>query len=245
MTRPNDDNLADLDRNLDRATGERLSRLRTMPVDTSRLKRSLASIVPAPSVESSSAQPFRLRLPRAVAAGFLALAITVVAIILSTTGGPVLASAAQMVAVHNDIVAGRVAVTRVDSIDAANRALAALSPRSPTLPAIASIASTQQAQPPAAHVMACCMRSVKDKNLACVLLMRDGVPVTMSVAAADDMRSQTTGGERVERGGVTYHVQVVDHLTMVACERDGRWVCLIGELPAMELMDLSAGLRFD
>ena len=49
--------------------------------------------------------------------------------------------------------------------------------------------------------MACCMKSVHDKKVACVLLKDNGVPVTLSVANASDMELPATprgDAERVE-----------------------------------------------
>ncbi len=243
MTDPNDDNLSDIDR----ATRDRLGLLRTLPIDTSSLARSLSAQLPASeSTDAVIAKPSRSFWsgwrPRIAIAAVLLMALSL-AISVVSNGGPVMASAATMAAVHEDIVAGRVHVTQVDSLDAANRALAELSPRSTQLPTM-PMPVTQQAQPPTAHVMACCMRSVKDKDLSCVLLMRDGVPITLSVAAARDMASHKADGESIQYNGSTYQVQTFAKLTMVASERDGRWVCLIGALPAEELMKLLAGLQF-
>ena len=90
--------------------------------------------------------------------------------------------------------------------------------------------------------MACCLKNVKDKKVACVLLRSEGVPVTMVVANAGDMRSPKSS--TVQRGGVTYHVQSSGVLNMVMTERHGRWVCMIGQVPADRLMDLASQLAF-
>jgi hypothetical protein len=95
---------------------------------------------------------------------------------------------------------------------------------------------------PQEHVMACCMRSVKDKKLACVLMNHDGVPVSMVVARRSDMRPAES--ETVERNGVRFHVQSRGDVRMVMALKGDRWVCLIGELPADSLMKLMDQLRF-
>jgi hypothetical protein len=134
-------------------------------------------------------------------------------------------------------VAGRVPVVQVDSIDAAGRALTAQWPQAPDLPDV-----------PAEHVMACCMKSVKDKRVACVLLRTgdaaDAAPVTLVVGDASDVRGTRSGERVITRDGVRYHVESADAVTMVSAERDGRWVCLMGELPAERLVDLAAQMRF-
>ncbi len=224
-TRDTDDNPSELDR----AVAGRLAKLRTMPVDTSRLDAAIRAQIPQPGRDRRMRigwfRPFR-----AIAASITLLAI-LSAVLLSTSGGPALASPAQMARFHQSLVSGEVAATQVDSIEAANQVLTAKWPQSPQLPDV-----------PQDHVMACCMKSVKDKRLACVLLKRDGVPVTMTVANDSDMKLPKS--PTVDHGGVTYHVQSFEQTNMVMTERGGRWVCLISELPAERLMDIAQKLRF-
>jgi hypothetical protein len=216
------------DDRMDRAVAERLSKLRTMPVDTSRLDRALRAQIPAPT--PSWAARLRIGPLRAVAAG-IGILLIISVVLLTTATGPALASPTQMAQFHQDLVTGKTPVMQVDSIEAANQALNSQWPQSPQVPAV-----------PAQHVMACCMKSVKDKKVACVLLKDAGVPITMTVANASDMR--TPKSPTVIRGGVTYNVESVGALNMVMTERHGRWICLIGELPAERLMDVAAQLQF-
>ena len=74
------------------------------------------------------------------------------------------------------------------------------------------------------------------------LLKDDGVPVTMTVANASDMRTPKT--PTATRNGVSYNVESVGALQMVMTQRNGRWICLIGELPALRLMELAEKLQF-
>src|SRR5262249_30992310 len=157
----------------------------------------------------------------AVAASVAAV-LLIGAILLMSATGPVLASASQMAQFHQDLVAGKTPAMQVDSIDAANRALASQSPQSPQVPEV-----------PAKHVMACCMKSVKNKKVACVLLKDDGVPVTLTVANASDMK--TPKSPTVTRAGISYNVQAIGSLNMVITERHQKWICLIGELPQARL----------
>jgi len=213
----------------DRAVAARLAALRGMPVDTNRLDAALRARLPR------QRKPNRfLLLPRsvrAVAASLLVLSGVAVAILLFTSGGPALASADQMARFHQEIVSGQVPVMQVDSIEAANRMLGAQSPGAPALP-----------QVPREHVMACCMKSVHDKKMACLLFRDEGVPITLAVANASDMKLPPA--QVVSRGGASYRVQAVGDLHMVMTERDGRWLCLIGQLPAERLMDVAAQVRF-
>jgi hypothetical protein len=214
---------------LDRATADRLARLRTIPMDLTRLQAAIEREIPRPQ-RSARGMTLWLRPMRAAAASFVVLAI-VVAALLSSSGGPALASPAQMARMHEELVSGDSAVMRVDSIESANRALAAQWPQSPGIPGL-----------PREHVMACCMKSVKNKKVACVLLKNDGEPVTMTVANAADMRAPAFPS--ITRAGVSYHAQAFGSLNMVMTERNQRWVCLIGKVPAERLMDMASKLEF-
>ena len=226
---------------LDRAVERRLARLRTMPVDTSRLEKAILSQVPRPQSEELAEQQQRQRLRvgwfpafrplRAVAASFLLLSAVVAAALLFSSGGQASASPSQMAQMHEDLVSGRTPVMQVSSIDEANKALSGAWPGGPSVP-----------EAPQSHVMACCMKSIKDKKVACVLLRSEGEPITMTVANAADMRLPKSN--IVTHAGVTYHVQSSGQVNMVMTERNGRWVCLIGRLPADRLMDLASRLTF-
>jgi hypothetical protein len=223
------DNGTDADRMLDLATSARLAKLRTRPLDTSSLKRRMASQIPHP--RSESRLPWRWVRPlRAVAALVVVTGIAAL-FFLSTSGGPVLASPAQMAKLHSDLVSGRTPVIQVDSVQEANAALAGESPHSPQLP-----------QLPASYEMACCMKSIHDKKVACLLLKDGGMPVTMTVAKAIDMKLPSS--PTVRRAGVVYYLQSSGPLSMVMTERNDRWICLISEGPAERLMDLADQLKF-
>jgi hypothetical protein len=216
---------------LDQATTGRLARLRTMPVDTRDFDKRLATMIPPPP----AARAGRMRLGwlrplRALAASLLIAGI-IAALLLTTSGGPALASVAQMAQVHEDLVSGKTPAVQVDSIEAANRELSKRWPDSPALPNV-----------PQDHVMSCCMKSVKNKRVACVLLKTQGIPVTMTVANAADMKLPTS--PTFTRDGVTYHVQSSGTLNMVTTQRNQRWVCLIGHVAPERLMEMAAKLQF-
>jgi len=222
-----EDNLKNLLSEQDRAISSRLARLRAMPVDTSRLEQALRAKLP----EARSRQRvFWLRPVQAIAASFLLVAAIFAAVVLSTSGGPVLASAAQMAQMHDDIVSGRTPVMQVSSVAEANRMLDRQSPGAPALPQMPD------------HAMACCMKSVHDKKVACVLLKNDQMPITMAVASASDMK--LPAAPVVSRNGIDYRVQSVNGLAMVMTEQNGKWLCLIGRCSADRLMDIAAQIRF-
>src|SRR6185437_14931073 len=130
-----------------------------------------------------------------------------------------------------EIVSGTIPVMQVNSIDAANRMLNQQSPGAPSLPNV-----------PDSHVMACCMKSIHNKKMACVLLKNAGVPVTLAVASATDMKLPAAPVQT--RNGVEYRVQHVGNLNMVMTERNGRWLCLIGQVSAERLMEMATQIQF-
>jgi hypothetical protein len=213
---------------VDQATAGRLAKLRSMPVDTSRLDRMIQARIPR---ETEVRSTHWLRPLRMAIAACLMAAIGLFAFLIGTSGGPVMASTTEMAQFHEDLVSGRVPAMRVDSVQAANKALAAQWAESPQLPNV-----------PKEHVMACCMREVKNKKMACVLLKGDGEPVTMTVANISDVKLPS--GPIITRDHIAYHVTSVGNLNMVMTQRQSRWICLIGKLPADRLMDLATSMQF-
>jgi anti-sigma factor RsiW len=211
---------------LDNAVSHRLSKLRSVPVDTSRLDAAIRRRIPR-------REPMVLRLFRplnAVAASMLIVGL-IAAILLSSSSGQVLASPAQMAQVHQDLIANRDSIMHVNSIDDAARVLAGSMNGSMRLPA-----------PRNGQVMACCMKSIRDKKIACILLETDNKLVTLSVARGSDMRMPNAPS--VERDGTKFFLQSYDSLNMVSANRQGHWVCLMGEIPTDRLVKLGAQLQF-
>jgi len=211
---------------LDQATADRLMKLRSMPVDTSRLDHLIEAQIPRARTRSVL---FRIGPLRAVAASLATIGMIGV-IVWSLSGGAVLASPDMMAQFHRDMLSDKTMAIKVDTIAQANQAISEQWNNGVQIP-----------QVPAEHVMMCCMRSIKDKRVACVLLQSDGVPVTMAVASAMDMKCPTS--QTLTREGVEYHIQSSGNLNMVMAERDGRWICLIGTLPADRLMNIAGAIR--
>ena len=217
---------------VDIAVSARLRKLSTFPVDVSRLERQLQREIPKPQLPERRPLVMRLMRPVTAVAASMTIAVVVAAALLTSSSGEAFASPAPMAQVHRDIVENRMPVTKVDSIEAASGVLAGQWPGKPELPAA-----------PDAHVMACCMKSIKDKKVACVLLKSEGAPITMSVANASDMRAPA-GVKAVTRSGATYHLVSSDGLNMVMTERNGRWVCLISEVASDRLIAVAEKLEF-
>lgn len=215
---------------LDEATSRRLARLRTLPVDTSRLERAITEQIPRPQV-----QPRRLRLGwlspmRAIAASVLVFALFV-ALVLNSSSGPVLASADRLAEIHEEVLhRSGTHVTQVDSVAAANSTLASKCPGLPAVPEI-----------PEDHVISCCVHEIGRKKMACIAMEVDSVPVSIAVAPASDVKTPTCEARMIN--GVAYHIQSHNDINMVMIERDGRWVCVMGKLPVDRLVALASTLR--
>jgi len=216
---------------LDAATSDRLRKLGARPVDTSRLDQLIAKQIPRTPEQSRLSIFLHSRRLRAVAAG-IGMLMMITVVVWSLSGGAVLASPDTMARFHEDLVSGKVAAMKVESIAGANQALADQWNKAVELPRV-----------PVEHVMLCCMRNIKAKRVACVLLQSEGgVPVTMAVANAADMRLPRDSTTLVV-DGVTYHVQSSGKLNMVMAQRHDRWICLIGELPAQRLTDIAKAIE--
>ncbi|HEX8340409.1 MAG TPA: hypothetical protein VF624_05825 [Tepidisphaeraceae bacterium] len=216
----------------DAAVAARLGRLRRIPVDTAPLRGAVAAEMDAAGATTDRSWWARTTRPvRAVAASLLLVASVVAVVMLTASSGSVYARADEMAAMHRELVNGNGGVMKVDSVDAAQRALSHQWAMSPDLPDL-----------PEKHVMACCLRKMNNKRIACVLLDDAGTPVSMMVADGGDVKHAAT--TTLVRGGTTFYVETADDLNMVATQRDGRWVCLIGERSVERLMELAGSLRF-
>jgi len=211
---------------IDEAVARRLNKLGGMPVDTSSLERSIRSAIPP--VHEARAR--RLWPARAVAASLIVFAL-IAAFLLNASSGPVMASTAQMVQMHDDLISGRTPSMKVDSVEAANRVLSSESPHAPTVP-----------NAPQQHVMACCMNSIKNKKVSCVLLDFDGTPLSMMVANASDVSMPMSPQQTYH--GVKYDVQSSGNLNMVMSRHGDRWICLTGSLPVERLLTIAERLAF-
>lgn len=216
---------------LEEATSRRLAQLRDVPVDTDRLLRMIEAEIPRESAAPRRKWLTWLSPIRAAAASLLVFTL-IAALVISSSSGPVLASADQLAQIHQEVLAADGSHVRpVTSIADANAGFSAEWPGAPMVPEL-----------PNKHARSCCIHRMGQKRMACVMFEVDGVPVTMAVAAAADVK--LPAGETRDIGGVTYHVQSHEGINMIMTERGGRWVCLMGEVPINRLVELAPSLRF-
>lgn len=150
---------------------------------------------------------------------------------LQTASTPVVAAPVVLAQLHRDLIAGGVPVVRVADVGEANRYLAGEWKDAPRVPA-----------PAGAQVTSCCVRTVQDRNVACLVLQYRDRPVTMMVGHA---RELVCGAEHTtaHRHGRSYGVHRDEGLGMVMIEHQGRWICLMADLPIDDLMDLADSLQ--
>src|SRR5882724_3025259 len=102
---------AEYESDTERAVAGRLSRLATMPVDTSRLDKLIRAEIRRDQPPARWTLP--LRSFRAIAASLVVLSGVVIGVILLTSGGEAQAQATQMAQVHEDMISGRIPVMQV------------------------------------------------------------------------------------------------------------------------------------
>lgn len=212
---------------LDRAVSNRLAKLRNVPVDLTALRRAVEARLP----KRREGWKLRWLSPMRAAAASLLIVGTVVALVIASSSGPALASAERLGRIHEEVVSGVGHRTQVNSIEAANAALSAQHPGAPRIPDV-----------PDDHVMSCCVHTIGRKKMSCVSVMADGVPLTLAVADAADIKLPECETQTVD--GIVYHVQSSQGVNMAMSQRNGRWSCLMGKLPASRLIKIAKTLQF-
>ena len=212
---------------LEDALAKRLAKLAATPIDTTHLDQALrAHLPPPPAVVSARSRPW-LKPLVALAASLLLIA-TVTLALLSPSAAQ--ASPQEIASLHTQVITGsNMMPTR--SVGEVNQMIAAMG-HSLTIPGL-------PANPPEC----CCMRKLKDKDVVCLLLKEGNTAVTMTVAAACDMKCPSSA-PTVTRGPNTYHVSQVGSLNMVMTARHNRWVCLVSQAPQETLLTLAEKLQF-
>jgi len=220
---------------LDLATQARLSMVASRPVDTSavtsRLRAEMAKHRAQDRPATFAFPAWARRLGRSAVAAAIVVVVTLM-FVSSQSGSAVYAAPAEMVRLHRDLVAGRAPVVPVANAAEAKRTIESQWREAPAIP-------DQWDQ----NVHACCLRNVQSRRVACILLERDGVPVTVVLARTKDFRSPAD--DRVEHNGRAYAVHSRDGINMVMAQQGDRWMCLMGEIPQDFLMRVAEGLDND
>lgn len=213
-----------LDEQTDRAIATRLGKLRSTPVDLSRLKARMEREIPRDIPRETRRAPLRLTWlgpARAIAAMVLVAVIATAALVLMTAGRPAMASAEAMAWVHENMGTA----TTVASLADAERELRRQWPQQPGL---------SSDLPDDAAPMACCIHKLDGKQMSCVALDLSGSRVSVAVGRADDFKIPP-GSHRTVNGH-DYVIESAQGVNMVMTKRDGRWVCVMSSLPVEELV---------
>ena len=211
----------------DDAMTNRLSRLRSMPIDMSALQAAIFRQFPRQTHQIRRHwfnRPLRL-----AASVLLALGMSA-ALLIATLPRPVEASPQMLAEMHQQMQSEQSMATPVTSMDAAQTVLSRQWSSAPAMP-------TGDGH----EVMACCVHQIGQKKAACVMLKVDNTLVTMAVAKASEVRMPAT--LTVVRDGVSYAVQSSGDLNMVMTERNGQWTCLMGQIPIDRLITTLASLN--
>lgn len=227
----------------DLAVSRRLKQLSTLPVDTSSLDRAILLAIPKPASggDRSVSVPWRSRWltgSRGIAAAAASISVVaVVALVMALSARPVLAEPASMADLHRDLISGRLPMTRVSSIAQANSILSQSWPDGPEVPTLPAL--------PADHDMACCLKDVKGRRVICVVMDDQGIPISIVIAPKTNVRVPTQGSTTPGSSPTSRAmVHTKGSLSMVMKERDGLFVCVMGEAPPERLQAIADSMQF-
>jgi len=213
---------------LDEATSQRLARLRSLPVDTTRLEAAVRQQIEPATDRGATRARRRWRLWR------IAAAIVVVAAlagsVLLWASRPTTPAAADPAEIHRQMVSNSCAPMRVDSIEAAQEALTTHWSGAPDLP-----------HPSGCQTMSCCTHRIGWHRLACVCLKCGTDGITMAVGDASKLRLPKS--ETISRNGISYCVQSSGGVNIITAHHEGRWICLMGSVSVEQLLSIAADMR--
>lgn len=211
---------------IDEATRRRLSQLRSMPVDMSKLQSAIREQIPRS--EAIDAQRRRWWLgPRGAIAASIGLIGLLIVLVIASSAGPVYASADQLASLHQATVRSAMPM---GTMSTACDWLASQLPDTPEMPNI-----------PLDKVPACCVGHIGRKPLGCMVMDVDNTSVTLAIARAGEFK--TDSDRSIDRDGVHYQVQSSGGVQIVTFARNGRWHALIGVLPAERLVEFARTLK--
>ena len=222
---------------LDRATSQRLAKLATRPVDTSRLQRRLeAAMHEVTSDDTASAAP-RLTLaswqrwwrPITSAAAAILIVVTIGWLALDGGTSPAIAAPAELAQIHYDVANGLAPHLKVSSVEEANQLLADQSNGVVPVPELPGV------------MMSCCLHLHGGTTLTCALIERDGQLIT--VAIADGAKLHSPHGKTLTRGDRKFIAHTANGINMIMVHEGNRWLCVMGEVDFEQLADVAAEVR--
>lgn len=219
------------DNPLDRATSQRLQRLSSMPVDTTRVDAWMKAQFGPDDTESVESR-MRLR-GRSIASIAAVIAVAVLIGVMSLSGTDVAAAPLELNEVHERVTAGSIAsVAAADLADAQRQ-----------LKALVDGASRPNGDYPNG-VRCCCGQTLVGERLTFIKTHFRQTPVTIVL-----MRGHHTcaghGHERVDDQGRRFIVHQ-DHAGVQATltSSEDHWVCVMAALSTEDLLEVAGRVAF-
>jgi hypothetical protein len=214
---------------LDHATTQRLARLSTAPVDTSRLEQRLAHHLK----RETTARPSMLSMLRWRPAAGIAAAVLIAVLVgvMSLTGPSAQASPMDLHRVHQAVVAGSLPAIEVADVAGARAQLASLIEAAPR---------PTGDYPP--RLRCCCGHELDGELLAFIKLQHRGRPITVimmrghHVCADMDQTMVDESGRRF-----TVHHDASGVQATLTTQAD-HWICVLGELSTEQLLSVARQL---
>ncbi len=227
QTNPDQERLA-------KATRQRLARLGSIPVDTTRLEARLNKAFEAyqPAIPVSSSPAVHWWRPIYRIAAVFAVVGLIGLLFVSMGGNPAIASVTELVRIHQEAVAGESDLMPADNFTEAAGLIHDQWAKAPKIP-----------EPRVGRVIASCLHELASREVACLKLELRGQPITMVVGHSREIVCSAEH-HQISRNGRTYLVYDRDDVRMVMIDHDDRWVCIMGEAPMDDLIELADGLEF-
>lgn len=219
---------------LDRATSDRLAKLASRPVDTSRLERRLDVALREEAIDEPAAELSlmwrRWWRPVTSAAAALVIMTTVGWLVLDVGTSRVMAAPAELAQIHYDVTNGLSPHLKVSSVAEANQLLADQSNGMVPMPML-----------PGA-LRSCCLHQHAGTTLTCAMIECDGQLIT--VAIADGAKLHSPQGHTITRDGRQYVAHTANGINMVMTHAGTRWLCVMGEASTEQLVEVAAQITF-
>jgi hypothetical protein len=231
---------------LDAATSRRLAQLGRHDPDVSGLTRKLdvalgsaahqdrAGRTNVKNVNEPPARSYPIaRWLRPVAGLAAMLAVVVTVFIVAGTNSPrASAAVVDLSRLHQDLIAGRIALTPVQTVAQANEWIASQQDHAPALPN--ELAGSR--------VQSCCLTDVQGELVAVAIMEHEGDTVTLVVAEVPKFAHQM--GKVYEINGRTLFGHELDGIHMMMANQGDRWLCVMGDLDYEVLAQLAAEIEF-
>jgi hypothetical protein len=220
---------------MDTATQARLRQLRSMPLALGALREGLAQQI-ARQEEPAAVRVWHRALWQRplvrIAAAILLLAgpLTIAALIVMPRDA--VASPEQFASLHQRMQSPAARLTPVADMDSAERAIRAKWSGAPDMPRGMACG----------RMMTCCIHDLAGKQAAVVMLRSGEHPVTMAVVDASQVSIPRRG--LVTYNGRDYYAGKARGVRMIMFERAGKSVCIMGDAPQEELLQLADAAKF-